>query len=276
MKTCPACNRAYADDSLRFCLDDGTVLVISASQLHGAQPTLRMSSPAGAGTAPTEVVQPRQTIKALPPGPTVPSIGLAQSSPPRRRRWPIVSGIGVITLGLLLIITFWWIGAQGGDELLYQTQFDHTTKMQLLLLIGVNVNARDNTGSTALMGAAWRGQTDAVKILLDKSADVNVRNFRTETALLLAAKQGNTEIVRLLLDKNPDVNAKDDNGWTSLMWAAWGGHQDTAKVLLNRGAEVRTRNNYAETAVTLAEKKNHYEIVDLLMKADENKRGSEK
>jgi ankyrin repeat protein len=86
--------------------------------------------------------------------------------------------------------------------------------MQLLLLVGVNVNARDSTGSTARMCAAWRGQTEAVKILLDKGADINVRKAH-RTALLLAAEQGNKEVVRMLFNKNPDLNARDDSGWTS-------------------------------------------------------------
>ena len=273
MKICPACKRNYADDSLRFCLDDGTVLVSSTPQ-----PTLRIPAPEDSGNAPTKVMYPRQTLKAPPPGPTVPAgMSMAPPSRARRRLWPILVGVAVIALGVLLITTIWWVGARGGDELLYQTRFDHTSKMQLLLLIGVNVNAKDSTGSTALMGAAWRGQTDAVRILLDKGADVNVRNSRTETALLLAAKQGNTEIVRMLLDKNPDLNAKDDDGWTSLMWASWGGHEDTVKVLLNRGAAVRVKNNYSETAAMLAEKNNHPEILELLMNAyDDNGKRSEK
>src|SRR5437899_752944 len=139
MKSCPACKRNYADDSLRFCLDDGTVLVSSTPQPQDSQPTLRMPDPIDAGRAPTKVMYPRQTLKAQPPGPTLPAMGMVHPSPARRRLWPILGGVAMIALGVLFIITVWWVGARAGDELLYQTRFDHTTKMQLLLLIGVNV-----------------------------------------------------------------------------------------------------------------------------------------
>jgi len=42
MKRCPTCSRVYADEGLRFCLDDGAALV-SHVMSAGAQPTLRIN-----------------------------------------------------------------------------------------------------------------------------------------------------------------------------------------------------------------------------------------
>lgn len=50
MKTCPNCQRAYSDDSLKFCRDDGTPLV---NTLAGEAPT-QMINPALAPTAPVQ------------------------------------------------------------------------------------------------------------------------------------------------------------------------------------------------------------------------------
>jgi len=36
---------------------------------------------------------------------------------------------------------------------------------------GAEVNARDSSGSTLSMSAAWKGQTDIAAILLDRGAD---------------------------------------------------------------------------------------------------------
>ena len=46
MKQCPACNRVYEDDSLRFCLDDGSVLT------------------AAYDSAATQLISPRRTVDA--------------------------------------------------------------------------------------------------------------------------------------------------------------------------------------------------------------------
>lgn len=251
MKHCPKCNRRYADDSQRFCLDDGAILVTETRPpAYEAQPTLRIPQP----TAPRSK-----------PAPTVPSV--EKEPPARRQLWPLLIGLAALGFAILLI-TGWWLSARSGDELLYQTRHDNTGRMRVLLMLGANVNARDATESTPLMGAAWRGQADAVKLLLANSADINARNVSNETPLILAAKEGHSDIVRLLLDKNPDLNAKDINGWTSLMWAAWGGYAETTKLLLSTGIRVGAKNNSDETARTLAAKRSHYDVMMMLDKAD--------
>src|SRR5215472_5842395 len=40
MKTCPTCHRTYEDDSMRFCLDDGTPLIQEADRTADPQATL--------------------------------------------------------------------------------------------------------------------------------------------------------------------------------------------------------------------------------------------
>ena len=54
MKECPTCSRVYADESLRFCLDDGTSLVAAMSL--GAQETLHINPPRLTRAKPTEVL----------------------------------------------------------------------------------------------------------------------------------------------------------------------------------------------------------------------------
>src|ERR1043166_4861599 len=90
MKRCPQSNREYADDSLRFCLEDGTPLVGS-----------RREPP------PTEIlpVRPRPTEASSEP--TIPAFSGSMSSRPRqadkRRSSPILVA-GVIAIVLLLIV----------------------------------------------------------------------------------------------------------------------------------------------------------------------------
>jgi hypothetical protein len=55
MKQCPRCDRRYEDDSLRFCLDDGTSLV-TGTPLEPAHEPMRVNSPPGNHEVRTEVL----------------------------------------------------------------------------------------------------------------------------------------------------------------------------------------------------------------------------
>src|ERR1041385_2975939 len=92
MKRCPQCNREYADDTLRFCLEDGTSLIGSRSS----------SEP-----PPTEILPPRQRPTERSSEPTLPAYHVTPSmaAPPDgpRRANPLLVA-GVIAIVLLLIV----------------------------------------------------------------------------------------------------------------------------------------------------------------------------
>ena len=62
------------------------------------------------------------------------------------------------------------------------------------ILSGVNVNAKDNAGNTALKLASERGQTEIVKLLLDAGADINIGNTNDYTPLEMAILNGHSMI----------------------------------------------------------------------------------
>ncbi len=122
---------------------------------------------------------------------------------------------------------------------------------------GADVNAKNNSGYTALASAAGLNYTmdvsepfhDAdggdhigvVRVLLDHHAEVNARNDEGETPLMDAAEFcAPKRVVELLLQHGADVNAKDNAGYTALMDAAqssWDTN-DIMKTLLEHGAAV--------------------------------------
>ncbi len=65
-------------------------------------------------------------------------------------------------------------------------------------LLNWGVDTKDECGRTALMRAAFSGDTDTVKTLLGGGANVNAIDIADATALTLATAGGRDEIVQLL------------------------------------------------------------------------------
>src|SRR6185295_14639400 len=103
MKLCPTCKRSYEDDSLRYCLEDGTPLADQSVGRPDSERTLVLPS-ASAGVAPTQQGR-------FPGNATAP---VSQFQPPfappyvstsrKPRVWPwIVGGLGVLLLVIVVI-----------------------------------------------------------------------------------------------------------------------------------------------------------------------------
>lgn len=136
---------------------------------------------------------------------------------------------------------------------------------EFLLEEGASVNARDDNGTTPLMGAALHNHGDLAKLLLKYRASVDARDDTGGTALMIAGEHGRMSIAQLLLDKGADVNAWDVHHATALMFAAQNGHEYVAKLLLDKGADVNARDTHGATALTTAATEGHEPIVKLLL-----------
>jgi len=111
---------------------------------------------------------------------------------------------------------------------------------------------RDANGNSALILAAYHGQTDAVAILAPLD-DVNyVCSYGT--ALMGASVKGHTEIARLLLDHQANPNLGDFDGNTPLIYATMFEHTAMAKLLLANDANPLAKNKKGFSAVDYAER----------------------
>lgn len=79
-----------------------------------------------------------------------------------------------------------------------------------------NVNAKDETGSSALSYAAANGNLKMVNKLLKRKADVNTTDMDGMTPLIWAASINSLPIVKALLKHHPNVNAKNNLNETAL------------------------------------------------------------
>ncbi len=157
------------------------------------------------------------------------------------------------------------------EELLEAALNGDMVKVELLIEKGVDINAKDDSGWTALIHAARHGHTEIAEFLIQKGAEVDAKDINGWTALMYAAYNGHTETVELLIEKGADINAKNIYELTALMWAAMEGHIKTVKLLLQKGADIDAKTMYTDdTALMGVASNGHTEIAELLIENGAN------
>lgn len=126
-----------------------------------------------------------------------------------------------------------------------------TASVQQLIDQGVDVNATDEIGKSALHWAAG-AEPAVISVLLAAEADVNAKDQWDRTPLHFVAAAGSLENIRLLLDAGADVNAKTANDWTPIHGAAKFGSPENIMALLEAGADVAARTEMGESAFDLS------------------------
>ncbi|KAJ7613186.1 ankyrin repeat-containing domain protein [Roridomyces roridus] len=141
----------------------------------------------------------------------------------------------------------------------------HTEIVPLLLANGVDVNAKDENGRTALELACADNHADVVRLLLSHGAEPNTKATFLGTALQTAAWVGNQEIVGLLLDHGARVNAQGKYFGSALQAAVGRGNRDITRMLLDRGADTNLRGGNFGSALAAATVNGHAELVSMLL-----------
>ena len=70
--------------------------------------------------------------------------------------------------------------------------------VKLLIDKGVDVNARNRSGSSALIVAAYTNRPGVVKALLETGADTDIKNRKGLTALQAAVRAANVRVIAIL------------------------------------------------------------------------------
>ena len=115
----------------------------------------------------------------------------------------------------------------------------HTTA-EILLDAGADIDARDDSGSSPLHLAAWKGQIPTVEVLVSARANLDARGLYGDTPLHLAASYGQSGVAAVLTNANADINAKDHAGKTPLDWARESNQSATVAMLLVAGGSSTT------------------------------------
>ncbi|KAH0541631.1 hypothetical protein FGG08_003921 [Glutinoglossum americanum] len=134
--------------------------------------------------------------------------------------------------------------------------------VRLLLNKGVDVNAQNEDGQTALHEAVHRCYLGIAQLLLANGADAKVRDKVGWTALHYVEHEA---MVSLLIEKGAHPNAQNANGWTALHFSAYGGRKQLVQMLLQKGADQNVQDEYGSTALHLAVWEGHKDVVQLLL-----------
>ena len=131
---------------------------------------------------------------------------------------------------------------------------------------GMNPNAKDEDGDTALTAAAARGDVKILNALIKGGADVNAKGRNDWTPLLLALQGKQDSVSEVLLARNDiDLKAESPEGMTALMIAVWTEKTGFVRLLLDRGADVNHQDKDGDTAVHGAAMNGDSRLLQLLL-----------
>jgi len=123
------------------------------------------------------------------------------------------------------------------------------------MLTAKMLDARDGNGNTALHYCAewgFKGFRDAARLLVERGIDPNARNANGETALFKAVQSDDSEMIKYLAALGAAIDSRDVQGNTPLHIAARWRAAGAAKTLLALGADKDAQNLAGKTPLGIA------------------------
>jgi ankyrin repeat protein len=156
---------------------------------------------------------------------------------------------------------------RGCTPLIIASAAGQVAAMRELVQAGAAPDGRDagKLRWTPLMHALHADRPAAAAALLEWGADPSSCDDSGYSALMMAASRGNRELVEALLARGADVSAELFLGFTALDYAIGYGHAEIVRLLLDAAPHLRGRRNAARRAVlALADSAGDEEILQLL------------
>jgi len=155
----------------------------------------------------------------------------------------------------------------GTTALHWAAYHDDAEIAALLMRAGARVNALNRYGVPPVAVACENGSGGVVKLLLAAGADANATMKSGETVLMMAARSGKLEAVNALLAHGARHDARERHGQTALMWAAAEGHAAVVRALLDAGADISATLDSGFTPFFFAVREGRIDVVRALLHA---------
>ena len=129
---------------------------------------------------------------------------------------------------------------------------------------GMDADARDGYGMTALMWAVGHGCVEIAESLLQYGADIEARNDLLSVVSIEKLETGKSDYWSII-DQMGMLEASKHHGWSALAWAARNGQTESVSLLLDRGANINAITKDGFTALVHAISNKHTETSHLLL-----------
>jgi ankyrin repeat protein len=151
---------------------------------------------------------------------------------------------------LFVLIGFSCANAGAYEDLFSAIRIDDAGTVKAVFKGGFDPNTRDPKGVPALLWALQMDSPKSAAVIAEQSGlDVDASNQAGETALMLAALKGDLVLCQQLLQRGAAVNRP---GWTPLHYAASGDEAKVVALLLERGASVDAESPNRTTPLMMA------------------------
>ena len=156
----------------------------------------------------------------------------------------------------------------GSTALLWAAHWNDTAIAEPLVRAGADPNAANQFGMTPLSRACTNGSAAMVELLLKAGANPNTAIATGETPLMTCASSGASAAVKALLARGAAVDvAEPSQHQTALMWAAAERHSEVVAILAEAGADLRARTRKGFTALHFAAREGDIASVTRLLDA---------
>lgn len=161
-------------------------------------------------------------------------------------------------IGQLLVAAMLAIGIPGGEamarsdatrDLLSAASAGQAADVKRLLAAGVDLEARDSQGRSALLLAVAQNHIAVAEALLAAGASPNAQAANRDTPWLLAGAAGRHEIVAAMLPLKPDLTIRNRYGGNALIPACERAHVETVRLLLTSGIDLDHVNDLGWTCL---------------------------
>lgn len=162
-------------------------------------------------------------------------------------------------------------------ELLRKSSNYNTIKQ--LVLAGININAKNSAGITALHYACdlpndsslYDNRLDVINLLLFHGANVYARTTLGTTSLHVAcSRKDSLDIVKALVSANAGIHVRNSRRSSALHIASKHGNADVVDFLLSINSVVDLKNESGNTPLWLASSYNHKDVIEVLLSYDAN------
>ena len=141
--------------------------------------------------------------------------------------------------------TPFWLAARFAEPRIMRALADHGAVAQIVmddgttpLMAAAGARRRTEPGLAANPVENERVVLEAARVAIDVGVDVNATDAEGNTALHTAASRRLATVVQLLADRGADLNAQNAEGKTPLMMAGDGDDNPTRELLRRLGANV--------------------------------------